>query len=232
MSSTSQTYRDRDLRQREIVPPEKLARCHALVIGVGAIGRQVALQLAAVGIGSMALIDFDSIEEVNLAPQAYWPDDIGQMKVEATGRVCRSINPDLRLSLHNDRFRRSSARTLLDPQNATATLAVFACVDSITTRGLIWEAVHEQAAFFTDGRMSAETLRVLASDSPVSDTYYGNTLFAEEQAHAGSCTAKSTVYTASIAAGLMLEQFTRWLRGLPVDKDVMLNLLSMELTVA
>ena len=36
---------DRDLRQRDIVPPEALAQCKATVVGVGAIGRQVALQL-------------------------------------------------------------------------------------------------------------------------------------------------------------------------------------------
>ena len=48
----------------------------------------------------------------------------------------------------------------------------------------------------------------------------------------GSCTAKSTIYTASIAAGLMLTQFTRWLRRLPVDSDLTLNLLSMELGLA
>jgi sulfur carrier protein ThiS adenylyltransferase len=79
--------------------------------------------------------------------------------------------------------------------------------------------------------MSAETLRVLASDRPPSDPYYATTLFAEEQAHTGSCTGKSTVYTASVAAGLMLGQFTRWLRGLPIDRDVVLNLLFMELAV-
>jgi len=187
--------------------------------------------LAAVGIGSMDLIDFDTVEEVNLAPQAYWPQDIGLPKVEATARVCRSINPEIRLGEHNDRFRRSSSKTLLVPQNGTTDVAVFACVDSITTRGLIWEAVRNQAAFFADGRMSAETLRVLASDCPVSDSYYNATLFAAERTHTGSCTAKATVYTASIAAGLMLSQFTRWLRGLPADRDVMLNLLAMELAV-
>ena len=41
---------NRDLRQRELVPPERLAACHAAVIGIGAIGRQAALQLTAVGI--------------------------------------------------------------------------------------------------------------------------------------------------------------------------------------
>lgn len=80
--------------------------------------------------------------------------------------------------------------------------------------------------------MSAEVVRVLAAGKPPVDTYYATTLFAAEQAYAGSCTAKSTIYSASIAAGLMLGQFTRWLRGMPVDPDLTLNLLSTELTVA
>ena len=97
-------------------------------------------------------------------------------------------------------------------------------------RGLIWESVKNRAEFFADGRMSAEIIRVLAVGHPAIDDYYATTLFAPEQAHAGSCTARSTVYTAGIAAGLMLSQFTRWLRRLAVERDVMLNLLSMELT--
>ena len=41
---------ERYSRQRDIVPAERIAECKATVIGVGAIGRQVALQLAAIGI--------------------------------------------------------------------------------------------------------------------------------------------------------------------------------------
>jgi sulfur carrier protein ThiS adenylyltransferase len=109
---------------------------------------------------------------------------------------------------------------------------VFACVDSIVARELIWNSVRGQAAFYADARMSAEVVRVLASDRPTSDAYYPTTLFAAAQAYAGSCTAKSTVYTASIAAGLMVSAFTRWLRGLPVERDLVLNLLAAELTTA
>jgi sulfur carrier protein ThiS adenylyltransferase len=57
-------------------------------------------------------------------------------------------------------------------------------------------------------------------------------LFESAEAYSGSCTAKSTIYCASIAAGLMLAQFTRWLRGLPVDRDLLVNLLAAEMTVA
>jgi hypothetical protein len=46
------------------------------------------------------------------------------------------------------------------------------------------------------------------------------------------CTARSTIYTASVAAGLMVHQLTKWLRGIPVDRDVTLNLLAAELTVS
>ena len=217
---------DRDIRQREIVPPDKLAACHVIVIGVGAIGRQVAVQLAAVGVLSLELVDHDTVGVENLATQAYWPADIGRAKVEATAELCHHINPRMEVVAREERFRRSMARDLVDSARSNI---LFCCVDSITTRGLIWESVRQQVNLFVDGRMSAEVIRVLASDQPREDVYYLSTLFAAERAYAGSCTAKSTVYTASIAAGLMVSQFTRWLRGLPVDRDITLNLLSAEL---
>ncbi len=52
-----------------------------------------------------------------------------------------------------------------------------------------------------------------------------------DEAQPGRCTARSTIYTANIAAGLMLHQLARWLRGQPVDRDVSLNLLASELMV-
>jgi hypothetical protein len=233
MTTQLHLHPDRDLRQREIIPPEKLDACHALVIGVGAIGRQVALQLAAVGVPAIDLVDPDTVGVENLAPQAYWPADLGRPKVAATAELCRCVNPDVSVATRAERFRRSSVKMLpclaavggVDARPA----AVFCCVDSITTRGLIWEVVRERAGFWADGRMAAEVVRILASGDPATDASYAATLFPESQAYVGACTAKSTVYAAAVAAGLMLCQFTRWLRGLPVDRDVMLNLLSMEL---
>jgi sulfur carrier protein ThiS adenylyltransferase len=222
---------DRDIRQRQIVPSEKLAACHAVVIGVGAVGRQVALQLSAIGVSHLTLIDHDVVGVENLAPQAYWPQDIGHLKVLATAALCRQIHPEGRVETVAERFRRSMVRSLAALADANTHLVVFACVDSIATRGLIWQAVKNTAGFVVDGRMNAEVIRVLAVAQPASEAYYPTTLFAPEEAVVGSCTARSTVYTASIAAGLMLGQFTKWLRGLPVERDLMLNLLSAELTV-
>jgi molybdopterin-synthase adenylyltransferase len=229
MSTITSTLENRDLRQRQIVPPEKLAACHAIVVGVGAIGRQVAIQLAAVGVPAMDLFDDDVVAVENLAPQAYFPDELGAKKVEATAALASRLNPSLHCRLFPERFRRSSAKMLEEIRAAGSRPIVFCCVDSISTRQLVWESVQRRCAFFTDGRMSAEIIRVVTSADPAADRYYPTTLFPEEQTQGGSCTAKSTVYTGSIAAGLMLGQFTRWLRGLPVDRDLSLNLLSSEL---
>ena len=49
------------------------------------------------------------------------------------------------------------------------------------------------------------------------------------EAFEGVCTAKSTIYTANIAAGLMVSQFTKRLRGFSVIQDVSCNVLSMEM---
>jgi hypothetical protein len=48
----------------------------------------------------------------------------------------------------------------------------------------------------------------------------------------GPCTAKTTIYCANIAAGMMVAQFTEYLRHLPVEPDLQLNLLAAELSVA
>ena len=75
-------------------------------------------------------------------------------------------------------------------------------------------------------------VRLHPSDRPATDLHYAATLFPGREAFAGSCTSKSTIYTANIAAGLMLAQFSRWLRGIPAIRDQTLNLLAAELTVS
>ena len=217
MNRTDERYS----RQKDIVPPERIAGCKATVIGVGAIGRQVALQLTAMGIPWLQLVDFDVVETSNLASQGYWEEDLGKLKVEATAAQCQRINSGIEIVSVAERFRRS-----MEIGNA-----VFDCVDTIDVRRLIWEAVKNTASFYVDGRMSAEVLRVLTACDLASRQHYPTTLFRTEEAFVGPCTAKTTIYCANIAAGLMVAQFTKYLRQLPVEADMQLNLLASELSV-
>lgn len=212
---------ERYSRQRDIVPAERIAECKVTVIGVGAIGRQVALQLSAIGIPWLQLIDPDKVEWSNLASQGYLEGDMGKLKVNATSDLCRLINAAVQIHVAPERFRRS-----MDIGNV-----VFCAVDSIQVRQLIWGAVADKILFFSDGRMSAEVMRILTACDSNSRYHYPRTLFPAEEAYTGSCTAKTTIYCANIAAGLMLAQFTKYLRQLPVDADIQLNLLASEINV-
>lgn len=216
------TTHERYSRQQDIISADRLAVCHITVVGVGAIGRQVALQLSAMGVNWLQLVDFDTVEESNLCSQGFLEEDFAKPKVEAVSEFCRRLNSRLQVFPLCQRFRRSMSTGPI----------VFCCVDRIETRRQIWETVRNRTEFFCDGRMAAEVLRVLTVCDSAGREQYPSTLFASQEAFAGSCTAKATIYCANVAAGVMLAQFAKWLRRLPVEFDCQLNLLSAELTVS
>ena len=220
--ATSLISEDRFARQQELVPADRLATLQVTVIGVGAIGRQVALQLAAIGASRLQLVDFDCVDRTNLTTQGYWEADIGQPKVRATAAAIARLDPSIEVELIEDRYR---------PKMSVGE-AVFCCVDSILARSAIWRSVQNRCQFWADGRMLGETIRVLTVADESGRDHYATTLFDAGEAQVGACTSRSTIYAASIAAGLVVHQFVRWLRGQRVDSDVSLNLLASELTVA
>jgi hypothetical protein len=212
---------DRNLRQSGILPPELLRARSVAVVGVGAIGRQVALQLAVIGVSPLTLIDPDHVEPVNLGAQGFLEADLGEAKVEATATLIGQLNSSTEVATRARRFRRSE----------DVAEVVFCCVDSIETRAHIFGAVKDTVRFFIDGRMSAEALRVLTVSDQATLGYYPLTLFRSEEAYQGACTARTTYYAATIAAGIMVSHYARWLRGLEIPADIVLNLLADELVV-
>ena len=217
MSATANRFE----RQSQLVPADRLAGVTATVIGVGAIGRQIALQLASIGTPRIHLVDFDTVDLSNTTTQGYRKHEIGSAKSFACGVAIGEIDPTIEVIRVEDRFR---------PRQEIGN-AVFCCVDSIAARSAIWRSVQSRSAFWADGRMLGEVLRVLAVTDSESQAHYASTLFAPSEAQQGTCTSRSTVYAASIAAGIMVHQFTRWLRDIPTDTDTSINLLSGEWTV-
>ena len=161
------------------------------------------------------------VEPSNLASQGFLEKDLGRLKVEAAADLCREINRSLEVHALPQRFRRSMQ----------VGRVLFCCVDQIETRRQIWQSVQHKIDFFCDGRMAAEVLRVVTVADSAGRRRYPTTLFTRQEAYVGSCTAKATIYCANIAAGLMLSQFAKWLRRLPLDFDCQLNLLAGEMAV-
>ncbi len=203
------------------MPADRLGPLLITIIGVGAIGRRVALQLAADGVRRLRLVDFDRVQLTNVTTQGYWASDVGDSKVMATGHAIVRLDPTITVEPVDDRYR---------PKSAVGDV-IFCCVDSIEARGAIWRSAGRRARFWCDERMLAEAVRVLVATEDGGREQYPSTLFAANEAQSGHCPARSTVYTANIAAGLMVHQFVRWLRDQPIDIDLSLNLLASELVV-
>ena len=212
---------DRFQRQASLVPRDRLLNTMFTIIGVGAIGRQVALQLASTGATNLRLIDFDIVDATNVTTQGYTAKSIGKEKVAACANDIASIDSAITVETIVDRFR---------PKHARSGVTI-CCVDKISARAAIWRACKNHCDLWIDGRMLGEVIRVLVANPSSESSHYDNTLFDQSDAQVGSCTSKSTIYTASIAAGLITHQISRWLRDLPTDSDTMFNILASEIAV-
>lgn len=211
----------RFIRQDDFVPQERLGDKGVTVIGVGAIGRQVAIQLASIGVRKIQLIDFDGVMASNITTQGFYQDDVGLEKVVATAELLKKIDSTVEVDPIVDCFR----------EEMKVNPIVFLCVDKIETRKAIWGTIHEHCDLIIDGRMLGEAMQVITLDprNILDIEYYSTTLFDPSEQAEERCTGHATIYCATIAAGLMVHQFTRKLRGFCTDRHLAMNLLSSEM---
>lgn len=81
---------------------KKLKKAKVLLIGSGALGSPVALYLAAAGVGTLGVVDFDEVEESNLQRQIiHSTRDVGRPKVASAKDRIRSINPKAEVIVYN-----------------------------------------------------------------------------------------------------------------------------------
>ena len=85
---------------------------HVGIIGAGGLGSNVAMMLARSGVKQLTLADNDRVEASNLNRQAYFPDDVGQLKVAALSRHLVRLEPGIRLTTYATRVTADNAATL------------------------------------------------------------------------------------------------------------------------
>jgi molybdopterin/thiamine biosynthesis adenylyltransferase len=84
---------------------EKLRRATVLIVGLGGLGSPAAMYLAAAGVGTLVLNDFDRVDLSNLQRQILFANaDIGTAKTTAAARTLNARNPDCRLELLDRRL--------------------------------------------------------------------------------------------------------------------------------
>lgn len=112
---------------------EKLRRSRVLVIGAGGLGSPVLLYLAAAGVGTLGIVDFDVVDVTNLQRQIIHTEgDIAMPKAESAKRSVGELNPDVKIEVHSVRFTPENAAEL-----AGAYDFVIDCSDNYETKFLI-----------------------------------------------------------------------------------------------
>jgi len=95
---------------RHLIMPEvaldgqkKLKAAKVLTVGTGGLGSPLALYLAAAGIGTIGIVDFDVVDESNLQRQIiHGTSDVGRPKVESARDKIKDINPNVEVRVHEE----------------------------------------------------------------------------------------------------------------------------------
>lgn len=94
----------------------RIKAARVLCIGAGGLGSPAALYLAAAGVGTIGLVDFDRVDISNLQRQVlYGTDDVGRQKLEAASERIRVTNPDVEIVPHECRFTSENAQEVIAP---------------------------------------------------------------------------------------------------------------------
>src|ERR1700761_6021833 len=115
---------------------QRLKAAKVLCVGTGGLGAPLLLYLAAAGVGTLGLVDFDTVDASNLHPQViHSTPDIGRPKLDSAADKLNALNPDVKIVKHN---------TMLTSANAMEILADYDIVadgtDNFQTRYLVNDA--------------------------------------------------------------------------------------------
>jgi molybdopterin-synthase adenylyltransferase len=123
---------------REVGGPgqARLRAARVLVIGAGGLGSPVILYLAAAGVGTIGVVDFDTVSLSNLQRQiAHRTADIGRLKTDSAGDAAHAINPGVEIAAHPVRLTAENAMSLIGRYDVVADGS-----DNFTTRFLVNDA--------------------------------------------------------------------------------------------
>src|ERR671939_1122772 len=107
---------------RHLIMPEvalegqkKLKQARVLTIGAGGLGSPLALYLAAAGIGTLGIVDFDVVDESNLQRQIiHGTSDLGRPKMESARDRIQDINPNVRVEAYEEALTSENALEIFE----------------------------------------------------------------------------------------------------------------------
>jgi len=92
----------------------KLAEARVFIMGAGGLGSPAAMYLAAAGVGTIGLADFDRVELHNLQRQIlHRTPDVGLLKVDSGRKTLESLNPEVQVQVYSERITSANIREII-----------------------------------------------------------------------------------------------------------------------
>ncbi len=115
------TADQRDRYSRHVLLPEvgekgqtRLLESKVLLIGAGGLGSPAALYLAAAGVGTIGIVDYDTVDATNLQRQIlHNVERIGMPKTDSARETLSALNPDVKVVTHNERLTAGNALKIM-----------------------------------------------------------------------------------------------------------------------
>ena len=122
MDPSGLTAQERERYSRHLLLPEvgqegqhRLKAARVLCVGAGGLGSPAALYLAAAGVGTIGLVDFDVVDLSNLQRQIiHATADVGRSKLESARSRIEGLNPEVRVETFEAHFSVANAKTLVE----------------------------------------------------------------------------------------------------------------------
>jgi adenylyltransferase/sulfurtransferase len=125
----------------------KLLDAKVLIIGAGGLGSPIAIYLALAGVGTLGIVDFDTVDVTNLQRQIlHHNDDIGRPKVESAIDTIRSYNPETRVIAHEEPLTSANAMEIVADYDVVVNGA-----DNFPARYLVNDAAYLNNKPLVDG---------------------------------------------------------------------------------
>ncbi|MGI9199037.1 MAG: molybdopterin-synthase adenylyltransferase MoeB [Candidatus Nanopelagicaceae bacterium] len=120
----------------DLLGQERLLNAKVLCIGAGGLGSPTILYLAAAGVGTIGILDFDQVDLTNLQRQIiHTQNDVGKSKARSAAEKASALNPSINLNLHEVKLDESNALEILSGYDV-----IVDCTDNFATRYLINDA--------------------------------------------------------------------------------------------
>ena len=204
-------------RHRELINTEEFNK-RITVIGAGATGSFVVLALAKLGIKDIAVYDFDTVEEHNIANQLYSISDVGTKKVDALKEIVR-LNTGIEIKVFDEKF-------VKQPLNGY----VCVMVDSMASRKEIYLnsiKMKPSVDLAIEPRMGLDMMRLYNINPIDTDLFkgYEDTLYDDSTAEVSACGNSMSVITSSmLVASYVVRQIINHFNGIEVPAEILLDL--------